>query len=496
MIILNNICKEFADKKLFENLNLTIYDGEKIGIIGDNGTGKTTLFNLIAKEISPDSGHVSLDGEIEYVKQSGLNKTNNEEMTISEKINFNKNFSELKLKEGLNSQDKNTYSGGERTKVALLNAFKNENASVILLDEPTNHLDENGIKWLIDKINNFWGTLIVISHDRYFLNQIANKIIELDNGKVYEYYGNYDDFLTQKNEKLEYAKKQYELQKIINEKIENEIKDLKQKAKTFDKNSRRDGSSDKRSKGFKGGMSNKAGKISRQVKAKETRLEQQKQKNIKVPPKEKEIFYSINSIAFGSKLLIKAENLSKKFNENLLFENVNFCVESGDKIALTGDNGSGKTTLLKMILGQENFEGNLWISNSVKIAYLSQDVFDIDDDISIIEFASKNGFEYKTKFLTNLANMGLNKQIFNKKINTLSLGEKMKIKINEIILSDFNLLLLDEPTNHLDINNKIFLEKVLKNYKGNLIVVSHDKSFVNNVATKILKIKNKKISLI
>lgn len=495
MIILNNICKEFADKKLFENLNLTIYDGEKIGIVGNNGTGKTTLLNIIAKELLPGTGTVCTNDKIEYVKQTGLTKAPTKEMTIDEKIALNKNFFKLNLKQNISNQNLETYSGGERTKMALLNAFKDENINTILLDEPTNHLDENGINWLIEKINNFVGTVIVVSHDRYFLNQVANKIIEIENGKVCEYYGNYNDFFAQKTEKFEHEKKQYALQKSFNQKLENQIKELKQKAKTFDKISCRDGSSDKRTMAFKNTMSIKAGKISRQVKAKESRLEQQKQKNIERPFEEKEIFYNINSSNFDHKMLLKAENLSKKFDDNLLFENVNFCLNSGDKIALTGNNGSGKTTLLKIILGQESFEGTLWKSSCVKIAYLSQDVFDINENISIIEYASKNGFEYKTKFLTNLANMGLNKQIFDKKISTLSLGEKMKIKLNEIILSDFNLLLLDEPTNHLDINNKIFLEKVLKNYNGNLIVVSHDKSFVNNISTKVFKIENKKISL-
>ncbi len=493
MIILNNISKEFADKKLFENLNLTIYDGEKIGIVGANGSGKSTLMNIISKDLLPECGQVNLIGNIEYVKQS-TDFDNNK--TIDENIEFKKLCQEIELNKNFEELNGNTqnFSGGEKTKLALIKAFNNTSASIILLDEPTNHLDENGILWLIEKIKNFEGTIVAISHDRFFLNQIANKIIEIENGQVFEYYGNYDDYYLQKTEKIEFEKKQYAFQKSLNQKIENQIAKLKQKAHELDKNSRRDGSSDKRSKGFKGGMAVKASKLSKQAKAKETRLVQEKQKMIERPVEAKEIFYKLNAQNIGSKVLIKAENISKSFGTNTLFENANFVIENGEKVALCGLNGCGKTTLLKMILEKEPFNGHIWLSSAVKIAYLSQDVFDLKNNSTIIDFASQNGYEYKTKFLTNLANMGLDKQLFNKKINTLSLGERMKIKINEIILSDYNLLILDEPANHLDINNKIFLENVLKNFDGSLIIVSHDKSFVKNVCNKILKIENKTIS--
>jgi len=206
----------------------------------------------------------------------------------------------------------------------------------------------------------------------------------------------------------------------------------------------------------------------------------------------KDIFYRINPESIHSKLLIKFSNVSKKFNNIPLFENINFEITNGDKIALKGNNGSGKTTLIKMLLGEENYTGEIWKSKSLKFAYLSQNAFNINSDQTLLEFANDFG-EYKTQFLTNLCNMGINRELFNKKIANLSSGEKMKVKLNELILRNFNFLILDEPTNNLDIENKIFLEKVLKNYHDNLLIVSHDKALVDIICNKEIIIENNNV---
>ena len=170
---------------------------------------------------------------------------------------------------------------------------------------------------------------------------------------------------------------------------------------------------------------------------------------------------------------------------------MSFTVNAGDKIALSGDNGSGKTTLIKILLGQEKQDaGDVSISPAVKIAYLSQDVFDLDEGLTVIEKASQGTKEYKTLFLSNLINMNMTRQVFDRKISTLSLGERMRIKMCEIVLSDYNFMIMDEPTNHLDLNNKIFLEKILKDYNGCLLLVSHDRTLTKNVCNATLTIKN------
>ena len=172
---------------------------------------------------------------------------------------------------------------------------------------------------------------------------------------------------------------------------------------------------------------------------------------------------------------------------------MNFNIENGQKVALLGDNGCGKTTLIKILLGEEGFKGSVWKSKVLKVAYLPQNMWKFEEDETILSLAQKFDGEYKTLFLTNLVGFGFKREMFTHRLSKMSSGERMKIKLNELILSDFNLLILDEPTNHLDLENRIFLEKVLKGFKGSLIVVSHDEAFIDNVCNKKLAIKNKTI---
>ena len=489
MIIINKIEKEFGNKTLFSNLSLSIYDGEHVGVVGKNGSGKSTMLKIIAGELEPDCGVVRNDGKIAFVhqiheKQVGANDS-------AERAAFNKIKSKLNVKDAEFEQF-DTLSGGEKTKLAIASALAKE-PSILLLDEPTNNLDEQGISWLIERLNEFAGTLLVVSHDRYFLDCVANKIVEVENGKVDEYDGNYTQYEMQKRQKLNYEKKQYTKKVQENERIANEISALKQRAQKLEKASRRDGSADKRSSGFKDSVQNKVKKLSKQIQSKKNRLEKLKQNLEDYPEEQKEIYYRVEAEQTHSKLLVKAENLSKSFGEKVLFQNANFEIENGEKIALFGQNGSGKTTLIKMLLGEEPYEGILWKSKNLKVAYLPQNAFDLSTNETILEFASRF-VELKTQFLTNLCNMGMKREMFDKKICNLSAGEKMKIKLNELILGDFNFLILDEPTNNLDIENKLFLEKVLSGYKDNLLLVSHDKTLVQNVCNKMLKIEGQTIT--
>ena len=497
MIILNKVCKEFGDKTIFKDLNLTIYDGEKIGVVGANGSGKSTLLSIISKGIDVDSGTVNTSGTLGYVKQITSYTYEDFEIILRDlrqKIDFIKINKELNLSDDLpfDKERLKTLSGGERTKL-MISSILARNSTTLLLDEPTNHLDRNGILWLQNKVNEFRGTVIIVSHDRDFLNNTVNKIIEINNGQVNEFYGNYNDYKSQKQEIVNSQTKKYNEQQSMKKRIEKQIKELKQTASKVDKKAKRDGSSDSRVIGYKDGIKAVAGKIGKNAVIKENKLLREEKDSVDRPNVEKEIYYNIKSSEIASKVLIKAEDLSKQYGNNVLFSNSNFSIENGEKVALIGDNGTGKTTLLKIILGEEDYAGSLWKTNNLKIAYLSQEILDEDENETILERASNFG-TLKTQFLTNLANMNINRNLFTNKIKNLSLGERMKIKMNELILSDFNLLILDEPTNHLDIANKEFLEKILKEYKGACIIVSHDKAFLDNICTKTLLIKNKKIT--
>jgi len=489
MIILNKIGKEFGDKVLFKDVDLSIYDGEKIGVVGDNGSGKSTFMKILSGKLSPDDGSVEIFGSLNYVPQIA-EKIDYKNSSMEEFIDFLKSNKQLDFSNKL-SQEFDSLSGGEKTKLMLSFAFS-RNVDIILLDEPTNNLDEDAIDWLIEKVNSFPGTLVIISHDRYFLNKTVNSIIEIENGKLQTFYGNYDDYQTQKQEKLDYDKKIYQSKLEFNNKIKKQIAKINEFAAKLEKSSKRDGSSDKRSIGYKESVQSKMKKLSKQADAKKTRLEKL-EKDLGERPYEKgEIFYRVEGQLSSSKLMIKFKDVAKAFEENLLFSNVDFCIEKGEKIALLGGNGTGKTTLIKLLLGEEDYEGEIWKSSNLKIAYLPQNAFDLNIDMNILEFSEKFD-KYRTQFLTNLCNMGLKRQMFNTKISKLSAGEKMKIKLNELILGNFNLLILDEPTNNLDIENKKFLESALKNYKGNLLIVSHDKTLINNICDSKLEIKNKKV---
>ena len=497
MFILNKVSKEYADKMLFENVDLTIFDGEKIGIVGKNGSGKSTLLNLLAGGIKADSGSISCNKTVAYVKQSFAEFGCEDISKMGSDYEIFKYASNLKLNQLQLCDNFQNLSGGEKAKL-MISVALSKKCDVLLLDEPTNNLDLKSIEWLIKTINSFNGTVIIVSHDRYFLNQTVNKIIELENGKLTEFYGNYDNYECQKQEKLEYDKKVYDSKVKQNKKLEKQVAFLNNLTNKIERTTKRDGSADRRSKGYKNSVQMKVKKVARQAEAKKNRLEKLKQDLGEKPFSEREIFYRISASENFNRVIISLTNVTKKFGQKTIFENANFELLSGDKIAILGDNGSGKTTLIKMILGKEKFDGELKLSPKLKLAYLQQNDFVLSNnqEDTIFELANEFDGEYRTQFLTNLCNMGLSKQIFDKKVKWLSAGEKLKMKLNQLILSDFNLLILDEPTNNLDLANKIFLEKVLKNYQGNLIIVSHDKTLINNVCKKKYLINNHQLNLV
>ncbi len=502
MIEINKITKEYADKVLFKDFSTTIYDGEKVGIVGANGSGKTTLMNIIACQEFVDKGSVhAFNSKFGYLKQ--VSSYHSQDFyELCEQLPKLKEFLKIKSQLGLKTdidfskQRLKNLSFGEKVKLMLAKVLCEE-PNVLLLDEPTNHLDQEGIEWLIKTIKNLEITVIVISHDRYFLNQVVNKIYEIENGQINEFYGDYDAYELQKNEKLEHEKKEYYEKVEQNKKLEKQVAQLKQNTAQLVRATRRDGSADRRSKGYKDSVQKKVKKLANQVGAKTNRLEKMKQELGEKPFEQKEIYYSLKSGEFGSKTLLTVQNLKKCFDSRVIFENTSFTLNFGDKLAVCGPNGCGKTTLLKILLGKDkDYEGEVWKSPSVKIAYLSQDVLDLDENLTVMQMARQNGKEMTTQFLSNLANMGLTKQVFERKISSLSLGERMRLKLCELILSDYNLLVLDEPTNHLDLPNRVFLEQVLKAYNGTLLVVSHDRLLLSKVCNKFLVFKDQKFEIV
>lgn len=499
VITLSNVEKQYGDKLLFEKLNLAIYDGEKVGIVGSNGAGKSTLLKIIAGEETPDLGNAQVDGKIGYLKQI-TEYTHQDFLKLSQEPEFIKEFMEIKSRLHISgdidfSEERlKNLSGGEKTKLMLAGILC-KHPEILLLDEPTNHMDTAGVDWLIDTLDSYAGTVVVVSHDRYFLNKCVYKIVELENGKVREFYGNYDEYNAQKQQEYQSLMSRYESQQSMERKINKQIGALSSWSSKGERDARRQGGmmSDSRIKGAETKAQVSATKLASMAKAKVSRLEHLKDDFIERPYTEGEVHYRLDSEPFRGKILVRADNISKKFGSKVLFKNSSFTIDAGDKIALNGENGSGKTTLIRMILGLEPYDGDIYVSPAVKISYLSQDVFDLDENLTVMQKACQGDREYRTLFLSNIVNMNMSKQVFDRKISTLSLGERMRIKMCELVLSDYNFLIMDEPTNHLDLNNKIFLEKILKDYKGCLLLVSHDRTLAKNVCNASLTIKNGEI---
>ncbi len=500
-IKLVDITKSYGDKQILNKINLDINGGDKIGIVGDNGSGKSTLIKVIMGIEEPDFGKIEISAKdtIGYLKQT-TEYSLNDFMDVSDENNisdFLQLFSELNINKNIDfSPERLTnLSGGEKTKIALSQILAS-NPSILVLDEPTNHVDIESVDWLVNRINNYNGTVIVVSHDRYFLNETVSKIIELEDGNAKVYYGNYDDYQNEKKREKIALKEKYEQEQKQQKKIEREINTLRQWSEKGEREAGKQGGSrsDAKVKGVKDYHQVKAAKLARSSKQKRTRLEQMKKDFIEKPKDKKDIKFEFSNSKIGSKVLIRVNDLSKSFDGNTIFKDVNLEVNANEKIGLIGSNGSGKSTFIKIIMGIEQAtSGEIWKTSSLKVAYLSQDVFDLDDSKTIIEMANQYDSIKKQFFFSNLVNMGFNRDLFNNKIKTLSLGQRMRIKLTKIILDDYNLLVLDEPTNHLDLANKIELENALINFPGTIIMASHDKYLLSKVTNKIFVFENNSI---
>jgi len=494
MISLKDIEKSFGTKEVLKKANLTIYDGERVGIVGNNGEGKSTLLGILTKEISADAGEVVSNDTIGVLKQSSEIDLQNILDDISNSTEGKSFLTELK-KLGvtqnleLTKTRLNSLSPGERTKVALAYVFS-KSPQTLILDEPTNHLDMEAKQLIINYINDFYGTVIIVSHDKDFLNQTVNKIVELKSGELKEYYGNYDDYVEQKQNEQLNIKRTYEKHKKDIENINKQI-DMYQRA--LEKSDKKCASGAKRRTCNTTTQDERAKSLSKFAASRVSKLKQHLNEDVERPEKEVHIRYRLQKEDIKTKFVVIAENLKKSFAHSSLFENANFTIEAGDKIALIGRNGTGKSTLINMILGKTDYEGTLRVTKSLKIATMFQDVYDLDEEKTINEMSKQNDKEFRTAFITNLCSMNIDKSRFDTKIKFLSSGEKMRIKLCEIILSDCNMIILDEPTNHLDILNKDYLQKVLSGFCGTILIVSHDKEFLKATTNKVLKIENKTI---
>lgn len=517
MILLSctNLCKSYGINTILENITFNMQEGDKIGLVGINGAGKSTLFKTIVGEIPKDSGEIYIDKykTIGYMPQ---NMSLNSEDTVMDEmlkvfsniINMERRLRELEIlisKEehiadekyhnkllseyanlldefnqsngygyksfirgvlvGLGFDDEdfdkkiNILSGGQKTRIALGKLLLSK-PDILLLDEPTNHLDLDAVEWLEDFLKQYKGSVFIISHDRFFLDVITNKTFEMDGKNIEQYNGNYSYFMKEREVRRQNQLKQYVLQQKEIARQEAIIERFK---------------SYNREKSIK------------QAESREKALE--RIEKIEKPDNEP----TAAKIKFETRIrsgndVLKVANLSKSFDGKLLFDDIDFEIKRGEKVAIIGPNGTGKTTLFRIIMGLLSQDGGeVLLGRNVNIGYYDQEQSYLDPNKTIIdEIWDTYPDLTQTKLRTILGAFLFSGEEVFKTINLLSGGEKSRVSLVKLILSKSNFLLLDEPTNNLDIISKEALENALMNYDGTILTISHDRYFLNRVATKII----------
>lgn len=513
----NHISKSYGVETILNDCSFFINDNEKAAIVGNNGAGKSTIMKIIMGELSPDDGNViigkdktigylaqyqdlgsdtTIYEEVKSVKQNLIDmeqklleyekemaKVSGDELSklIETYTNLEHRFqllngysykSEIEgvIKGlGFTEDDFNksvgNLSGGQKTRVALCKLLL-EKPDIIMLDEPTNHLDLNSIKWLETYLLNYNGAVLIIAHDRYFLDKIVSKVIEIENHKAHVYSGNYSDFAVKKQELRvatmnAYLKQQSEIKH--QEEVIAKLRSYKQE------------------------------KFYKRAESREKQLEKM---DLIEKPEELKNNMTIKlepDIVSGNDVL-SVENLEKSYN-TLLFKNISFEIKRGEHVAIIGDNGTGKTTILKIINGLVDADsGMIKLGTNVHIGYYDQEQHNLTDENTLFEeIANSYPNMTNTKIRNTLAAFMFTGEDVFKCVSDLSGGEKGRLSLAKLMLSEANLIILDEPTNHLDMASKEILENAINNYTGTVLYVSHDRYFINQTANRILELTNTKL---
>ena len=391
---LSKVSVEIDQQPLFEELTANIVRGDRIGIIGKNGAGKTTVLKLLSGEIAPASGHIeqSVPGlGIKTVEQE-TQWHEFEEVTAAEEA--------LLRKWQVPVRDFAHLSGGEKLKARLAKGLA-QPADILLLDEPTNHLDANSMEYLREELLSYKGAVVIVSHDRAFLDQLVTKIWAIENGTVHSHHGNYSEYMTFREQQRKSQQRAYDKQQKRTEQIERQMEQLSGWSQSAHANSTKQ-------EGFKEYYRVKAKRMDAQVKSKQKRLEKELEKeNIGAVKPEYTVEFAFRANAKVGKRFLEVKNASKAFDGVLLFQGASFTVQHGEKLALVGPNGSGKTTFLKMLTGEESVtEGEIWMSPSASIGYLTQDVFDLPLDKAPAELFEQENFEQRGRVQNLLKHLG------------------------------------------------------------------------------------------
>lgn len=510
-----NINKSFVTDDVLKDVSFHLEEREKAALIGPNGAGKSTLLKIIMQEMPADSGEVivakgktlgylaqhqevsgdnTIYGELLSVKQYLLDmeekiRTMEQQMktlTGRELDELLASYSRLThqfeleggyacrsevvgVLKGLGFEEEDfsrkigTLSGGQKTRVALGRLLLS-NPDIILLDEPTNHLDMESIAWLETYLINYKGAVFIVSHDRYFLNRVVTKVVEIDNAQVCMYLGNYKDYAMKKQQIRDAQLKEYM----------NQQREIKHQQAVIDK-----------LKSFNREKSIKRAESREKMLDRITPLD-------KPVDSTKEMHFTLEPSQISGNDVLTVEHLSKQFDSQVLFSDISFEIKRGEHVAVIGDNGTGKTTLLKIInqvIAAD--QGEFTLGSKVTIGYYDQEHHVLHDDKTIFDEISDDYPDLtNTQIRNTLAAFQFTGDEVFKEIHTLSGGEKGRVSLAKLMLSEANFLILDEPTNHLDITSKEILEEALNNYSGTILYVSHDRYFINQTASRILELVN------
>ena len=521
-----NAKKNYGFKNVLDGFALDVTSGEKIGLIGPNGCGKTTLFKLITKEEGLDSGSISIrkganvrllsqmppvvDDECtvrdiltrdfkdvfeieahmkELEKQMAVADPNELERILDHYGKLQNRFMDLdgytidskiselcnkfRIDENMLNRKFNTLSGGEKTIVNLASIMLS-NPDILLLDEPTNNLDIDTLEWLESYLKSYTGTIILCSHDRYFLDKVVSKIVLIERGKSEIFFGNYSYYL-EENERRTLAEfEQYKDQQKMIEAMKRKIKQLQEFGKLA----------------YPGGESffKRAASIQKRL---------DKIELLDKPETAKEIPLNFQMTDRSGKQVLMVRDFDLTVADKDLLDQVSFDVAFKDRTCLMGKNGSGKSTLIKYIMGlyeNEQEDDHVRIGSNVSIGYIPQTITFEDDNATILDVARKSYYGSETHLRASLAKFMFNGENVFKRVGTLSGGEKVRLKLFELMQKNVNLLIMDEPTNHIDITTQEVLEEALKEYPGTILFISHDRYFINEIAGKILYIEDKGIT--
>ncbi len=519
MVSINNLSLYFGGQDIFKDISFMVNKGDKIGLVGKNGAGKSTLLKILASEINPKSGNVSVPKELEigflrqdldfedgrtvieeaktafealniieskmnFVNQQLIERTDYESEDYLQIINeFNLLEENFRMKGGHDTASSisqvliglgftkydferptTEFSGGWRMRIELAKILLKK-PDLLLLDEPTNHLDIESIIWLENWLANYNGAVVLVSHDRFFLDKSTNRTIEIAFSKINDYKASYTKYLNLRKDRIE---KQIQAKKNQDKYIE-ETKLLINKFRA---------------------KKNKAAFAQTLIKKLEKidiiNVEEEDYSSIK---------FSFPPAPHSGKVTLKIDDASKNYGDLQVLDKINLEVVRGEKIAFVGKNGEGKSTLAKMIVNEIVFIGKIDLGYQVKMGYYAQNQAEfLDENITVLETIEDAATEESAgKVRTILGSFLFSKDDVNKKVKVLSGGERARVALCKLLLEPYNLLIMDEPTNHLDITSKKLLKKALLNYDGSLIVISHDREFLQGLTEKVYEFKNQNI---